>query len=49
MIAELLGLHRVTVSNAIGDLKRRGLLEERGHDLVVADIEAIAAVINSDI
>lgn len=48
-IAELLGLHRVTVSNAIGDLKRRGLLEERGHDLVVADVDAIAAVINSDI
>lgn len=49
VIADLLGLHRVTVSNAIGDLKRRGLLEERGHDLVVADIEAIADFINSDI
>ena len=49
VIAELLGLHRVTVSNAIGDLKRRGLLEERGHDLVVADVEAIGAIINSDI
>lgn len=49
VIAELLGLHRVTVSNAIGDLKRRGLLEESGHDLVVADVEAIGAIINSDI
>lgn len=49
VIAELLGLHRVTVSNAIGDLKRRGLLEERGHQLVVADVEAIGAIINADV
>ena len=48
-IAELLGLHRVTVSNAIGDLTRRGLLQESGHDLVVADVEAVGAIINSDI
>lgn len=49
VIAELLGLHRVTVSNAIRDLKRRGLLDENGHDILVADLDALAALTTADI
>jgi CRP-like cAMP-binding protein len=49
VISELLGLHRVTVSNAIRDLKRRGLLEEHGHDIMVSDLDALAEFMTSDI
>ncbi len=42
-IAELLGLHRVTVSNTVSALRRAGLIEDRTHDIVVADIARLAA------
>ncbi|TAM85159.1 Crp/Fnr family transcriptional regulator [bacterium] len=48
VIAELLGLHRVTVSNAIRILKRAGLLEDRAHGIVVADIHALAAFLTTE-
>lgn len=43
MIADLLGIHRVTVSNTVSALKRAGLLDEHTHDIVVTDINALAA------
>ncbi|MTJ81390.1 MAG: Crp/Fnr family transcriptional regulator [Telmatospirillum sp.] len=48
VIAELLGLHRVTVSNTVSALKRTGLLEDHTHEIVVADINALAAFLISD-
>lgn len=42
-IADLLGLHRVTVSNTVSALRRAGLIEGRTHDIVVADIARLAA------
>jgi CRP-like cAMP-binding protein len=48
VIAELLGLHRVTVSNTISALKRSGLLEEHTHEIVVVDINALAAFLTPD-
>lgn len=42
-IAEMLGLHRVTVSNAIGLLRRAGLLDETTHGIRVADPAGLVA------
>ncbi|MBB6082876.1 Crp/Fnr family transcriptional regulator [Castellaniella defragrans] len=42
-IAEMLGLHRVTVSNAIGLLRRAGFLDETTHGIRVADPDGLAA------
>ncbi len=42
-IADLLGIHRVTVSNTVSAMKRAGLLDEHTHDIVVTDINALAA------
>ncbi|MCO5158777.1 MAG: Crp/Fnr family transcriptional regulator [Aquamicrobium sp.] len=42
-IADLLGLHRVTVSNTVSALRRAGLIEDRTHDIVVADMARLAA------
>ncbi len=42
-IADLLGLHRVTVSNTVSALRRAGLIEGSTHDIVVADIARLAA------
>jgi len=42
-IADLLGLHRVTVSNTVSALRRAGLIEAGTHDIVVADIARLAA------
>lgn len=47
-IADLLGLHRVTVSNTVSALRRAGLLENRTHDIVVADLARLAAFIERD-
>lgn len=44
-IADLLGLHRVTVSNAISALRRAGLLQNRTHDIIVADVARLARFI----
>ncbi len=44
-IADLLGLHRVTVSNAVSAMRRAGLLEASTHDIVVADVGRLAAFI----
>lgn len=44
-IADLLGLHRVTVSNAVSALRRDGLLEDATHDIVVTDLARLAAFI----
>ncbi len=46
MIADLLGIHRVTVSNTIGLMKRIGLLEDTTHGVTVADINALAAFLS---
>lgn len=45
-IAELLGIHRVTVSNTISMFKKAGLLDETAHGISITDINAIAAFIN---
>ena len=42
VIAELLGLHRVTVSNAIRVLKHARLLEDCPPSIVVSDMDALA-------
>ncbi len=47
-IADLLGIHRVTVSNTVSALKRAGLLDEHTHDIVVTDINALAAFLIED-
>lgn len=47
-IADLLGLHRVTVSNAISAMRRAGLLASGTHDIVVADIDRLAAFLTGD-
>ena len=47
-IADLLGLHRVTVSNTVSALRRAGLLQHHTHDIVVADIGRLARFIEKD-
>lgn len=47
-IADLLGLHRVTVSNTVSALRRAGLLQPHTHDIVVADIDRLARFIDSE-
>lgn len=47
-IADLLGLHRVTVSNTISALRRAGLLQQHTHDVVVADVARLARFIARD-
>jgi CRP-like cAMP-binding protein len=44
-IADLLGMHRVTVSNAVSAMRRAGLLERGTHDIVVTDTDCLAAFI----
>lgn len=45
-IADLLGLHRVTVSNAVSALRRAGVLLDDTHDIVVADLPRLARYID---
>lgn len=47
-IAELLGIHRVTVSNTVSALKRTGLLNDDTHEIVISDINALAAFLIED-
>lgn len=42
-IAEMLGLHRVTVSNAIGLFRRTGFLAETTHGIRIVDAGGLAA------
>ena len=44
-IAELLGIHRVTVSNALGLFRRAGLIDETDHGLTLTDAEALSACV----
>lgn len=44
-IAELLGIHRVTVSNALGVFRRTGILDETDHGITLKDIEALKAFV----
>ena len=45
-IAELLGIHRVTVSNALGVFRRTGILDETDHCITLKDIEALKAFVS---
>lgn len=47
-IAELLGIHRVTVSNTVSALKRTGLLDDDTHEIIISDINALAAFLIED-
>ncbi len=44
-IAELLGIHRVTVSNALGLFRRAGWIDETDHGLTLKDAEALNAFV----
>ena len=46
LIADLLGIHRVTVTNTIGLMKKNGLLENVSQGVVVRDIRGLEAFIN---
>ncbi len=45
-IADLLGIHRVSVSNTISLMKRIGLLDDTSHGVTVNDINALAAFLS---
>ena len=45
-IAELLGIHRVTVSNALGAFRRIGILDETEHCITLKNIEALQAFVS---
>jgi len=47
-IADLLGIHRVTVSNTVSALKRTGLLQDDTHEIIITDINALAAFLIED-
>ncbi len=44
-IGELLGLHRVTVSNAIARMRREGILDPTTHALILRDVVALKRVL----
>lgn len=44
-IGELLGLHRVTVSNAIARMRREGILDPASHALILRNLEALKSLL----
>lgn len=40
-IAEILGLHRVTINNAIKQLKHQGIIETNTHQIIIKDFDGL--------
>ena len=46
LLADLLGIHRVTVTNSIKELKKQGILDDTKQGIVIRDIDALYNVLN---